>query len=223
MRIPLNLLTLSALVLFACGDNTPSTDTGNDDPTETSAGDGDGDSGDGDGDTGDGDGDTGDGDGDAGDGDGDAGDGDGDSGDGDGDGDGDGGDGDGDGDNGDGDGDGDGDSGDGDGDGDTGDGDGDGDGDTGDPILCDAIEMEYEMLASTSNECQSDDQCHVVDGHCWMGIGGCWYVVNDTLEQTDLDALAQQFGDQGCFGPICLCAAPPDSVGCVDGICQEKL
>ncbi len=221
MRIPLNLLTLSALVLFACGDNTPSTDTGNDDPTETSAGDGDGDSGDGDGDTGDGDGDTGDGDGDAGDGDGDAGDGDGDSGDGDGDGDGDGGDGDGDGDNGDGDGDGDGDSGDGDGDGDT--GDGDGDGDTGDPILCDAIEMEYEMLASTSNECQSDDQCHVVDGHCWMGIGGCWYVVNDTLEQTDLDALAQQFGDQGCFGPICLCAAPPDSVGCVDGICQEKL
>ncbi len=221
MRIPLNLLTLSALVLFACGDNTPSTDTGNDDPTETSAGDGDGDSGDGDGDTGDGDGDTGDGDGDAGDGDGDAGDGDGDSGDGDGDGDGDGGDGDGDGDNGDGDGDGDGDSGDGDGDGDT--GDGDGDGDTGDPILCDAIEMEYEMLASTSNECQSDDQCHVVDGHCWMGIGGCWYVVNDTLEQTDLDALAQQYGDQGCFGPICLCAAPPDSVGCVDGICQEKL
>jgi hypothetical protein len=146
--------------------------------------------------SGDGDGDTGDGDGDTGDGDGDgdSGDGDGEPGDGDGDGD------------------------TGDGDGDSGDGDGDGDGD---PLDCDAIVSQYDMLAEGSSDCMQDDDCHVVDGHCWMGLGGCWYVVNQSLKQGDLDALANQYQGAQCFGPICACIMPPVDVGCVDGTCME--
>jgi hypothetical protein len=203
MRARLLEGTFCALVLIACNDDSPSSSDGTD-STESNSGDGDGDSGDGDGDTGDGD--TGDGDGDAGDGDGDTGDGDGDTGDGDGD------TGDGDGDTGDGDGD---TTGDGDGDGDT-----TGDGD-GEPLGCDQIELEYDMLANSSTDCMTDDQCHVVDGHCWMGLGGCWYVVNDSLTQADLDALADQYQAAMCFGPICACIPPPNSVGCVNGTCME--
>jgi hypothetical protein len=207
MRIQLLLtVSLGTLAVVGCGgDDSPSTTIATD-STESSSGDGDGDTGDGDGDTGDGDGDTGDGDGDTGDGDGDTGDGDGEPGDGDGDtGDGDGEPGDGDGDT-------------GDGDGDSGDGDGDGDGD---PLDCDAIVSQYNMLAEGSSDCMQDDDCHVVDGHCWMGLGGCWYVVNQSLKQGDLDALANQYQGAQCFGPICACIMPPVDVGCVDGTCME--
>jgi hypothetical protein len=54
-----------------------------------------------------------------------------------------------------------------------------------------------------------------------MGLGGCWYVVNDKLAQADLDALADTYQGQQCFGPICLCIEPPQNVGCVNGTCVE--
>ncbi len=138
----------------------------------------------------------------------------------DGDGDGDPGDGDGDGDPGDGDGDGDGDSDPGDGDGAPGDGDGDGDGDTGGDLTCDEIEVTYESLIASSTACDNDDQCHVVLGHCFVGLGGCWYVVNDSIDQTNLDDFATQFESQGCTGAVCFCAPPPAAIGCVNNTCE---
>jgi hypothetical protein len=56
-----------------------------------------------------------------------------------------------------------------------------------------------------------------------MGLGGCWYIVNDSLEQSDLDALADQYQGEECFGPICLCIPPPENVGCVAGSCAELM
>ena len=130
-------------------------------------------------------------------------------------------------------GDGDGDTGDGDGDGDTGDGDGDtgdGDGDTGDGdgdgetgnLSCEEIETEYNALAEGSTSCDEHTDCQVLDGHCFMGLGGCWYVTNKDVSQSDLDNLANQYQGQGCFGAICLCIPPPGAVSCVDGTCQAS-
>jgi hypothetical protein len=83
------------------------------------------------------------------------------------------------------------------------------------------IEMLYDELVTSplNATCSDDADCHVVDGHCWMGLGGCWYVVNQNLQQTDLEQLANGFTGLGCFGPICLCVETPESVGCVDGLC----
>ncbi|MFV8754960.1 hypothetical protein ACNOYE_30800 [Nannocystaceae bacterium ST9] len=86
---------------------------------------------------------------------------------------------------------------------------------------CSDVEATYDALVGdpTNTSCDVDAECHVVDGHCWMGLGGCWYVVNQNVQQTDLEVLADAYTALDCFGPICLCLQPPNAVGCVDGTC----
>ncbi len=93
---------------------------------------------------------------------------------------------------------------------------------TTDGLSCGEIEFNYEALVSDSGNlsCVTDDECHVVFGHCDVGLGGCWYVVNQSLTQAELDALAFEYQGKNCFGAICLCLPPPNEVGCVDGFCS---
>src|SRR5690606_29253750 len=98
--------------------------------------------------------------------------------------------------------------GDGDGDGDTGDGDGDGDGDTGDGdgdnLACGDIELAYDSLVNSrdSADCATDSDCHVVFGHCWAGIGGCWYTLNTSVTQEALDDLADEWQAGQCVSAV---------------------
>ena len=177
-------------------------DESSDTKSEIGTSEGDGDTGEGDADTGDGDGDgdTGDGDTGEGDGDGDTGDGDGDTGDGD----------------------------TGDGDTDEGDGDtgtsetstGDGDGDSGGNVTCDELLELYMSTASQASACEPQQACHVVDGHCGVGLGGCYHFVTNTDVQLQLDEIAQMWQALECGGLVCACAPPPVEVGCVEGVCM---
>jgi hypothetical protein len=87
---------------------------------------------------------------------------------------------------------------------------------------CQEIESTYVSLVESNTGCDADAQCHVVDGHCGDGLGGCWYVVNDNLQQADLDELFDAFQGMACPPlVICACLPPPAVFGCVDGTCQS--
>jgi hypothetical protein len=83
---------------------------------------------------------------------------------------------------------------------------------------CATIEAEYQDLVSRTG-CQDFMQCKVVNGHCATGLGGCWYTVNVSVNQADLDALATEYADLGCTSSVCRCAAPPAMAICDQNVC----
>ena len=84
---------------------------------------------------------------------------------------------------------------------------------------CAAIEADYQALA-TRTGCQDMQQCQVVNGHCGVGLGGCWYTVNVSVVQADLDMLAAEFTALGCTGGVCRCTAPPNMAICDQNVCM---
>jgi hypothetical protein len=83
---------------------------------------------------------------------------------------------------------------------------------------CASIEAEYQEIVSRRG-CVDEMQCQVVDGHCSVGLGGCWYTVNLTVMQTELDALAQEYVARGCTSGVCDCQAPPGMAICDNNQC----
>ena len=83
---------------------------------------------------------------------------------------------------------------------------------------CGVIEAEYLELvnASQNQRCSEQSDCSVINGHCGVGLGGCYYGLN--IEQRALDAIALRWTQAGCRGPVCRCTAPP-SVRCDGGGC----
>jgi hypothetical protein len=85
---------------------------------------------------------------------------------------------------------------------------------------CASIDAAYQALVSATNEtCNDPNECQVLMGHCAIGIGGCWYTLNGSVTQAQLDALALQWQMLGCMGPVCLCLPPPSSAVCDQGSC----
>ena len=85
---------------------------------------------------------------------------------------------------------------------------------------CASIEASYEQLVGTTNQmCSDPNECQVLAGHCAIGLGGCWYTLNGSVSQAQLDALAAQWTGLGCMGPVCLCLPPPTSAVCEQGMC----
>ncbi len=72
------------------------------------------------------------------------------------------------------------------------------------------------------NSCTTSGGCRVADGHCGIGLGGGYYALNDFVNQSDLNALAEQFEllvmrtDTG----VCDCPSPPISVDCKADGCE---
>jgi len=90
---------------------------------------------------------------------------------------------------------------------------------------CDEVIEVYTALVSRSEgACDPAVGCHLVFGHCGVGLGGCYYALPRTVTQEHLDALSQRFielgGLESCPGPVCRCPAPPKGVRCVDGFCR---
>jgi hypothetical protein len=88
-------------------------------------------------------------------------------------------------------------------------------------MSCASIEAQYDALTGpASKTCNNSQTCQVLDGHCGIGLGGCWYVINDSVTQAELDALAAQWQAANCMGAVCDCAPPPMTVACVAGMCM---
>ena len=83
---------------------------------------------------------------------------------------------------------------------------------------CETIEAEYQAIVSRTG-CQDLQQCQVVNGHCAVGLGGCWYTVNVSVMQSELDALADEYTNMGCTSAVCRCTAPPNAAICEQGVC----
>jgi hypothetical protein len=88
---------------------------------------------------------------------------------------------------------------------------------------CMDIVSTYEALVETNTNCNVDADCHVLDGHCEFGLGGCWYLVNQNVQQSDLEDLLDAFQGMAC-PPLmnCLCLPPPNDAICVDGTCAPN-
>jgi hypothetical protein len=86
---------------------------------------------------------------------------------------------------------------------------------------CDSIEQEYLAVVNDpeNQRCQTQEECSVINGHCAIGLGGCYYGLS--IDQGVLDAIAARWRAAGCRGPVCRCTAPPpvrcDAGGCLLG------
>ena len=89
----------------------------------------------------------------------------------------------------------------------------------GDP--CPSIEAEYNGLVEAASSCDADGDCQVLGGYCGVGLGGCWNLVNRTLMQEELGALADRWKEASCGGPVCKCPGPPAILTCAGGTCAS--
>jgi hypothetical protein len=86
---------------------------------------------------------------------------------------------------------------------------------------CEEITNLYEFLVSElGRTCGDEGNCHVVWGHCGVGIGGCYYVLNDLVSQEDLNVLGRLFSEGGCTRFVCDCAPLPEEFGCEEDVCR---
>ena len=86
------------------------------------------------------------------------------------------------------------------------------------PADCFELEAEYEALVGMT-ECITDADCKIIAGHCGVGLGGCYYAVNASVDEASLDVLAQIWSDGGCTQGVCDCAAPPATAICEANVC----
>jgi hypothetical protein len=88
---------------------------------------------------------------------------------------------------------------------------------------CEDVLAVYELVIAGGRRCRAELGCHIVFGHCGIGLGGCYHAVNRTVRQEHLDALAQRFvelnGTIDCVRPVCACAPPPRDAVCADQAC----
>jgi len=84
---------------------------------------------------------------------------------------------------------------------------------------CEEIEADWNETVAGNAECGTDGPgCHVLRGHCEVGLGGCWVVASDSFPQKELDWLADEWTLTGCTSSECNCAGPP-TAACVGGKC----
>ncbi len=86
-------------------------------------------------------------------------------------------------------------------------------------LTCAELEAEYDGLVAMT-QCNGDTDCKIVEGHCGVGIGGCFHAVNLSVDPAQLAAIAQTYSNQGCTSGVCDCPATPESAACVDGFCE---
>jgi len=86
---------------------------------------------------------------------------------------------------------------------------------------CDEIQNFYESIHNNSEytDCNYDNDCLAVWGHCDIGLGGCHYTINNQYPQDEVNDLAGQWLDEDCMEWVCDCMGLPYAQ-CSDGICS---
>ena len=87
------------------------------------------------------------------------------------------------------------------------------------PLDCARIKARYQQLVSRTS-CQTDADCHMVDGQCSLGLGGCAHAVNTAVTERALSSLGQFFQAGGCATGRCRCRRIASDTSCVAGRCQ---
>ena len=95
---------------------------------------------------------------------------------------------------------------------------------TNDLRTCDEVFELYRFLTEEDGAlCEGPDSCHYVDGHCAVGLGGCFYFVNQSVRSQHLDALARRWNELGpCAAWVCDCGRPQRMPACTDGRCGRN-
>ena len=89
-------------------------------------------------------------------------------------------------------------------------------------LTCDEITEAYEDLHHGQySACQGNDDCQVVLGSCDVGLGGCYYSVNNTYDQTSVANLLENWENQGCQEWVCDCLPEPFAL-CDNGLCSTS-
>ena len=83
---------------------------------------------------------------------------------------------------------------------------------------CSEVQAEYELEVAKT-DCSVDEDCKIILGHCGVGLGGCYYAVNASVDEASLDVLAQIWSDGGCTQGVCDCAEPPATAICEANVC----
>lgn len=86
-------------------------------------------------------------------------------------------------------------------------------------LACDEVQNLYDININKTS-CADDDQCSVLDGHCEIGLGECWYAVNPQVTTELLEELAMQWMAESCGVDTCGgdCGAMP-TAKCIDNVC----
>ena len=87
---------------------------------------------------------------------------------------------------------------------------------------CDEIEELYDSLhAEEYTNCEFDNDCVAVWGHCDVGLGECHYSVNEEeYPQDEINNLVNTWNDEECMTWVCDCSAEPYAQ-CLDGTCTS--
>lgn len=88
-------------------------------------------------------------------------------------------------------------------------------------VECSDLQMAYDGLLLAGVRCMRPGECHVVNGHCSSGLGGCYHALNVAVTQEVLDAVAARWVTMRCDvgAAVCDCPAPPRGARCDSGGC----
>jgi hypothetical protein len=85
-------------------------------------------------------------------------------------------------------------------------------------IDCAGMEDQYEEIVAMT-DCREDSDCKIIEGHCAVGLGGCYYAVNQSVDETELADLAEMWTNGSCHQGVCDCPETPESAFCDAGTC----
>jgi len=95
--------------------------------------------------------------------------------------------------------------------------------DSGTPMLsCAEIQSVYDALVGpAAMRCSMPGTCQILDGHCGVGLGGCYHAVTTTVTQDALDEVARWWTANRCDvgAPVCDCGPRPSGARCDSGGC----
>ena len=88
------------------------------------------------------------------------------------------------------------------------------------PITCDEIEDLYSLYHEGEYlDCNFDQDCFIEQGHCSVGLGGCYYSVNSTYESDLVSSLVEDWINEDCIEGVCDCFNEPYPI-CNNGTCD---
>lgn len=92
------------------------------------------------------------------------------------------------------------------------------------PAICADLIFLYDSFVARPEfmACMVPADCHVVRGHCSLGLGGCHHAVVVSVTQEVLDGIAARWMSEGCarMTGVCDCPPAPEGATCTERVCS---